>query len=437
MNLTEPQAGSDLGAIRTRAERDGHRYRIAGQKIYITYGDHDLANNVIHLVLARTPDAPSGSKGISLFVVPKFLVNADGSLGPRNDLRCVSLEHKLGIRASPTVVMAYGDDDGAIGFLVGEENRGLECMFTMMNNARLAVGLEGVAIAERAYQQAASFARERRQGRAIVEGRDEEPAAIVRHPDVRRMLMTMRANTQAARALAYTTAAALDVAARHPDPAKAERARLRVDLLTPVVKAWSTDLGCEVASLGIQVHGGMGFIEETGAAQHLRDARIAPIYEGTNGIQANDLVFRKLARDRGAAADRFIAECRAVAAALGNEPSDALTAIGSALHAGADALATATACMVERTAADRPAAAAAASPYLRLFGLVAGGAMMAQAARAASAPTSAERADAPFRAAKLVTARFYAEQILPAVHGLLPIIMAGQAATLALADDTF
>ena len=308
MNLTEPQAGSDLGALRTRAVPEGDHYRITGQKIFITYGEHDWTPNIVHLVLARLPDAPAGSRGISLFLVPKFLVNADGSLGARNDLRCVSLEHKLGIHASPTCVMSFGDGGGAIGWLVGEPNRGLNAMFTMMNRARLDVGLQGVAIAERAYQQARAFARTRVQGRP---GRRRRGGAHPPHPDVRRMLLTMRAASEAARALAYYTAAPTDRARHDPDAAARAQAQRRVDLLIPVVKAWSTDLGLEAASTNIQVHGGMGFIEETGAAQHFRDARIALIYEGTNGVQANDLVARKLVRDRGAAARELIAEMRA------------------------------------------------------------------------------------------------------------------------------
>src|SRR5437763_2760630 len=296
MNLTEPQAGSDVGALRTRAVKKGDHYEITGQKIFITYGDHDMAANIVHMVLARLPDAPAGTRGISLFLVPKRLVNPDGSLGAHNDLRCVSLEHKLGIHGSPTCVMAYGDRGGAAGYLVGEPNRGIECMFTMMNNARLNVGLQGVAIAERAYQQARDFARQRVQGRpAGVKA--EGPLPIIHHPDVRRMLLDMRASTEAARALTYYVAAGIDRARHHPDADERARQQRRVDLLIPVVKAWCTDLGAEVASTGVQVHGGMGYVEETGAAQHLRDARIAPIYEGTNGIQANDLVARKLARD--------------------------------------------------------------------------------------------------------------------------------------------
>ena len=300
MNLTEPQAGSDLGALKSRAVPDGDRYRITGQKIFITYGEHDYTDNIIHMVLARTPNAPAGSKGISLFIVPKFLVNADGSPGQRNDLRCVSLEHKLGIHASPTCVMSYGDNDGAIGYLVGEENEGLRCMFTMMNNARMNIGLSGLAIAERAYQQALDYARSRVQF-----------GPIIKHPDIRRILMTMKAQTEAMRAFAYDAAASLDIAKRHPDKAVRNAAKARIDLLTPVVKAWCSDSGVEVASLGIQVHGGMGYIEETGAAQHYRDARIAPIYEGTNGIQAIDLVTRKILRDGGAAARTYIAALRA------------------------------------------------------------------------------------------------------------------------------
>ncbi|HRK96247.1 MAG TPA: acyl-CoA dehydrogenase family protein, partial [Rhodospirillales bacterium] len=294
MNLTEPQAGSDLARVRTRAVPDSDgAYRISGQKIFITFGDHDLSENVIHMVLARLPDAPDGVHGLSLFLIPKFLVREDGSLGQRNDLRVVSLEHKLGINGSPTAVMAYGDNEGALGFLVGEENRGLELMFTMMNTARLAVGLEGIGIAERAYQDARAYALERVQGRAI--GNDDpSPVPIAHHPDVQRMLMSMKSQTEAGRALAYAAAADTDIAERHPDPEVRRRHQRMVDLLTPVVKAWSTDVGIEVASTAIQVYGGMGYIEESGVAQHLRDARIAAIYEGTNGIQAADLACRKV-----------------------------------------------------------------------------------------------------------------------------------------------
>src|SRR5215472_2681022 len=336
MNLTEPQAGSDVGALRTRAVKKGDHYEITGQKIFITYGDHDMAANIVHMVLARLPDAHAGTRGISLFIVPKRLVTPDGSLGEHNDLRPVSLEHKLGIHASPTCVMAYGDRGGAIGYLVGEPNRGMEYMFTMMNNARLNVGVQGVAIAERAYQQARDFARVRVQGK-VVGAKSDGPLPIIHHPDVRRMLLDMRACTEAARALTYYVAACIDRARHHPDAEERQRQQRRVDLLIPVVKAWCTDIGVDVASTGIQVHGGMGFIEETGAAQHLRDARIAPIYEGTNGIQAADLVGRKIGRDSGAAAKELIAEIRALD--------------GERLSAGVEALSRATDWMAETAAA--------------------------------------------------------------------------------------
>jgi len=322
MNLTEPGAGSDLAQIRTRAERAGDgSYRITGSKIFITYGEHDLTENILHLVLARRPRAPAGTRGISLFLVPKFLVNADGSLGARNDVRCHSIEHKMGIHASPTCTMVFGDNGGAVGYLVGEENRGLACMFTMMNNARLNVGLQGVAIAERAYQQALAYAQERKQGKAIG-STAAGPEAIIAHPDVKRMLLDMRTKTAAARALCYATAGALDRAERLTDPAAKKAAHEEASLLTPIAKAFSTDIGIEVASTGVQIHGGMGFIEETGAAQHLRDARIAAIYEGTNGIQAIDLVTRKLPLADGETVKDVIHACRTAAdkAAAINDP---------------------------------------------------------------------------------------------------------------------
>ena len=424
MNLTEPQAGSDVGALRTRAEREGDHYRIRGQKIFITYGEHDMAENIVHLVLARLPDAPPGTKGISLFLVPKFLVGADGSLGQRNDVRCVSLEHKLGIHASPTCVLAYGDNGGAIGFLVGDENRGMECMFTMMNNARLNVGLQGVAIAERAYQQARDFARQRVQGRPVT-AKAAGAYPIIHHPDVRRMLLLMRAQTEAMRALAYYAAGAIDRARHHPDLAERERQQRRVDLLIPAVKAWCTDLGVEIASLGVQVHGGMGFIEETGAAQHLRDARIAPIYEGTNGIQANDLVGRKLLRDRGAAAGELIAEMRAIERALADEPGEDLAALARPLAAALDAVEQATEWMVDHGESDPPRALAGAVPYLKQLATAAGGWLMAKSALAATARLRARAGDAGFNEAKLVTVRFYAEHMLPAAPALLPAITGG------------
>jgi len=433
MNLTEPHAGSDVGALRCRAEPEGDYYRIRGQKIFITWGEHDMTDNIVHMVLARTPGAPEGSKGISLFIVPKFLVNPDGSLGARNDLRCVSLEHKLGIKASPTCVMSYGDDEGAVGYLVGEENRGLACMFTMMNNARINVGLSGLAIAERAYQQAVEYARERVQGAAP----DGTALPIIRHPDVRRMLLTMKASIEAMRALVYDTATSLDHARRAPDPEIRRAAQSRVDLLTPVVKAWCTDLGVEIASMAIQVHGGVGYMEETGAVQHLRDSRIAPIYEGTNGIQAQDLVARKVLRDSGAAARAYIGEVRALCDALGQSADDTSKAMRDALARGANALADTTDWLVGETGNDIARPLAGATPYLRLFGTVAGGAMMARSALAARAALDAGTEDRDFYEAKLMTARFYAENILPQADGLIAPVRDGHHAVLAFAEEQF
>ncbi|BBK30023.1 alkylation response protein AidB-like acyl-CoA dehydrogenase [Stella humosa] len=429
MNLTEPHAGSDLGLIRSRAvpQADG-TYRIAGQKIFITWGDHDLAQNIIHMVLARTPDAPAGSRGISLFIVPRYLLDADGRPGPANDVRTVSLEHKLGIHASPTCVLSFGDaDGGAVGFRVGEENRGLEYMFTMMNNARLSVGLEGVAIAERAYQQARDYALARVQSREIGAS-DPTPVAIARHPDVRRMLLSMRARTEASRALAYTVAAALDHGLRHPDPAERARQQAFVDLMIPVVKAWSTDLGVEVASTGVQVHGGVGFVEETGAAQHLRDARIAPIYEGTNGIQANDLLFRKLGRDGGAAAGTLINRMRA------DLDSSTQDDIAAPVRAGIDTLETATAWMVAHHRSEPRLAAAGAVPYLQILGTVAGGWLMAKAAGAAATALAAGE-DPAFHQAKIATARFYATHEMPTAAARLATLTTGGAAVTDFAVD--
>jgi alkylation response protein AidB-like acyl-CoA dehydrogenase len=432
MNLTEPQAGSDVGALRARAIKSGDHYKITGQKIFITYGEHDMAPNVVHMVLARLPDAPPGTRGVSLFIVPKFLVNADGSLGARNDLRCVSLEHKLGINASPTCVMAYGDGGGAVGYLVGEENRGMECMFTMMNNARLNVGLQGVAIAERAYQQARDFARQRVQGKPLGAA-GNGPLPIVHHGDVRRMLLEMRSLTEAARALTYFTAGAIDRARHHPEAAERARQQGIVDLLIPVVKAWSTDIGVEVASTGVQVHGGMGFIEETGAAQHFRDARITPIYEGTNGIQAIDLVSRKLRRDGGAAARAFIADMRGLERRLADAGGDDFSTMAAHLRAGLDALDRATAELAR--AEDVPAALAGAVPYLELFGIVTGGWLLATGALAARRQL-ADRAGKPeYLRGKIKTARFFAEHRLAAAPGLLPAIAAG-AEVMAFDPDT-
>ncbi len=433
MNLTEPQAGSDVGALRTRARRENGHYRISGQKIFITYGDHDLTENIVHMVLARTPDAPAGSRGISLFIVPKFLVGPDGALKDRNDLRCVSLEHKLGIHASPTAVMAYGDNGGAIGWLIGEENRGLEYMFTMMNNARLNVGLQGVAIAERAYQRARAYARERVQGRDAF-SRQPDAVPIIRHPDVRRMLLTMKAATEAARALTYYAFASLDLAKRHPDAAERARHQARVDLLTPVAKAWCTDLGVEVASIGVQVHGGMGYIEETGAAQHLRDARIAPIYEGTNGIQAGDLVFRKIGRDGGRSARQLFDEIGALEAELAVAPGDDLPVIGGQLAAGVGSLRRATEWLVAQQAQEPAAAAATAAPYLRLFGTVTGGFLMAKAALAAQRAIAAGKAPG-FHETKIATARFYADHFLSAAPALQHPVINGAASVLGILDE--
>ena len=424
MNLTEPQAGSDVGALRTRAIRDGDHYRITGQKIFITYGEHDMAENIVHLVLARLPDAPPGTRGISLFLVPKFLVNADGSLGPRNDVCCVSLEHKLGIHASPTCVLAYGDNGGAVGTLIGEENRGMECMFTMMNSARLNVGLQGVAIAERAYQQARDFARQRVQGRPVTAN---APGAypIIHHPDIRRMLLLMRAQTEAMRALAYYTAGAIDWARRDPSGERRVAEQRRVDLLIPVVKAWCTDLGVEIASLGVQIHGGMGFIEETGAAQHLRDARIAPIYEGTNGIQANDLLGRKLLRDGGMAARDLVAEMRGIAPQLTSSSSDDIDALHGPLDAGIDAVVAAVDWMVATGEADAPRALAGAVPFLKLMGVVTGGWLMTRGAVAAQRRLQSGEGDAAFLKAKLLTARFFAEHVVAMAPSLLPAVTGG------------
>ena len=430
MCLTEPQAGSDLGLIETRAVAEGDHYRITGTKIFITYGDHDLSENIVHIVLARTPGGPPGTKGLSCFLVPKHPVEADGSLGDRNDFRAVSLEEKLGIHGSPTLMMAYGDNRGALGYLIGEENRGLAAMFTMMNVARLTVGLEGVAVGERAYQQALAYARERRQGRAI-DAADGGPSAIVEHPDVRRMLMEMRARVEAGRALAYLTAEALDLGAHHPDEAVRTAKSGLGELLTPVVKGWCAEIGVEVASLGLQIHGGAGYIEETGAAQILRDARIVPIYEGTTGIQAFDLGTRKIRRDDGRHLEAFLESVRAcdkrlgrAAAALEGGPAADLATIGRALGGAEAALATASVWLRERCADEPAAAAAGATPYLQLFGAVAGGWGLGRGALAA-ARRLAEGGNDPFYAAKIATARYYAEHVLPPAAALLGPITRG------------
>jgi alkylation response protein AidB-like acyl-CoA dehydrogenase len=427
MNLTEPQAGSDLALVKTRALPEADHYRITGQKIFITYGEHDFTDNIVHLVLARTPDAPEGVKGISLFIVPKFLVNADGSLGKRNEARCASIEHKLGIHASPTAVMVFED---ALGYLVGEENKGLAYMFIMMNAARFAVGLEGVSIAERAFQRALAYARERMQGRDLAGG---GTVPIIRHPDVRRMLMLMKSQTEAMRALAYVVAAALDVSARHPDKEMREQNQAFVDLMIPVVKGWCTETGIDVASLGVQVHGGMGFIEETGAAQHLRDARITTIYEGTTGIQANDLVGRKIAREGGATARAWLAHLEAFDGELAKSGNADVQAIRAALAAGATAVADSVDYIVAHAGKDVMATFAGAVPFLKLMGVVAGGWQMARAALAAERTMAS--GDKGFLEAKLATARFYADQVLVQAPGLRDTVVKGSSAVMTVPDD--
>jgi 3-(methylthio)propanoyl-CoA dehydrogenase len=428
MNLTEPQAGSDLSLVRTRAERQGDHFLVSGQKIFITYGEHDLADNIVHLVLARTPDAPEGVKGISLFVVPKFMPNEDGTPGKRNAARCASIEHKLGIHASPTAVMVY---ERAVGYLVGEENRGLETMFIMMNAARFAVGLEGVAIAERAFQRALAFAKERVQGRDLVQGGKAVP--IIRHPDVRRMLMLMKSQTEAMRALAYTTAAAMDYARKHPDAAARERHQAFVDLMIPVVKGWCTETGIDVASLGVQVHGGMGFIEETGAAQYLRDARITTIYEGTTGIQAMDLVGRKISREAGQTAKAWLASLKALDAGLGRSGQADIKALRAQLASGVQAVADCVNFIVESK--DARATFAGAVPFLKLMGIVAGGWQMARAALAAEKQLAS--GDSAFLEAKIATARFYGDHVLVQAPGLRDTVVKGGAGAMALSEDQF
>src|SRR5580765_2817108 len=427
MNLTEPQAGSDLALVKTKAVRNGDHYRISGQKIFITYGEHDLTKQIVHLVLARTPEAPEGTKGISLFVVPKFLVKPDGSLGERNGARCASLEHKLGIHASPTAVMIF---ENAVGYLVGEENRGLETMFIMMNAARFGVGLEGVAIAERAFQRALAFAKERLQGRDLAAGGSRVP--IIRHPDVRRMLMLMKSQTEAMRALAYVVAAALDFASRSANPEERKRNQAFVDLMIPIVKGWSTETGIEIASLGVQVHGGMGFVEETGAAQYLRDARITTIYEGTTGIQAMDLVGRKIAREGGVTAKAWLGELKSFDAELARSANADIQSLRAQLAAGAQAFGD---CVQFIVAEKNPLTAfAGAVPFLKLAGIVAGGWQMARAALAAEKNLSKDKS---FYEAKIATARFYGDHVLVQAPGLRDTVVRGSAGAMALSEDQF
>jgi 3-(methylthio)propanoyl-CoA dehydrogenase len=422
MNLTEPQAGSDLAAIRTRAVPEGDAYRITGTKIFITWGEHDVAENIIHLVLARLPDAPPGVKGISLFIVPKFLVNEDGSLGARNDLVCSSIEHKLGIHGSPTAVMSFGDKGGATGYLVGEANRGLEYMFTMMNHARINVGLQGVAIAERAYQQARDYARDRVQGRPLGQAAG---APIVHHPDVKRMLLDMKARIDAMRAMVYYVAGQMDTA-HGGAVAESKTAAAIADLLTPVAKGWCTENGQLVASEGIQVHGGVGFIEETGAAQHMRDARITTIYEGTTGIQANDLVGRKIARDKGETAKGFVALMREILPQL----SGALAPLLPGLAQGFDDLEHAIAHILAKNEAEPAAAAAGAVPFLHLFGTVTGGWLVAKLALSSQAISAAAGDPTGFYGSKITLARHYAQHILPLERAYFVAVTEGSDTTL-------
>ncbi len=443
MNLTEPQAGSDLAQVRTKAIPQGDgTYKLSGQKIFITYGEHDYTENIIHLVLARVEGAPEGVKGISLFVVPKFLVNADGSIGARNDVKCASIEHKLGIHASPTCVMMYGEEGGAIGYPVGEINRGLEYMFVMMNAARLGVGLEGVSISERAYQHALVWARERVQGRPTVPvpaslGTAPKSVPIIYHPDVKRMLMTMRAYTEAARALIYWTSKCLDVAELSADASEKRMNQALVDLMIPIVKGWSTEVGIEATSLGVQVHGGMGFIEETGAAQYYRDARISAIYEGTTGIQALDLVGRKVGKEGGATAKALIAEMRKLLPPLQAASDTNLRAMAVSLKRGIDEFERATDWIVTVFRDNPGAVNAGCVHYLKLAGTVSGAWIMARSAMVAAEMLSKNEGDADFLKAKLITARFFSDHILPFADGYAQAVVAGADSVLQMEEAYF
>ena len=435
MNLTEPQAGSDLAQVRTRAEPqpDG-TYKVFGTKIFITYGEHDMADNIVHLVLARVPGAPEGVKGISLFVVPKFLLKADGGLGERNDVYCVSIEHKMGIKASPTAVLQYGDHGGAIGYLVGEENRGLEYMFIMMNAARYAVGVQGIAIADRAYQKAVQYANDRVQSRPV-DGSVKGPATIIHHPDVRRMLMTMRALTEGCRAMASTAAAAYDAAHHHPDAEVRQQNQTFYEFMVPLVKGYSTEMSLEVTDLGVQVHGGMGFIEETGAAQYYRDAKILTIYEGTTAIQANDLVGRKTARDGGLTAKAIAAQIEATEKELAAGSDDA-KAVAKRLKAAREAFIDVVDFIAAQAKADPNAAYAGSVPYLLLTGNLVAGWQLGRALLAAEKQLAAGQ-DAAFMKAKIATARFYADHILTRVPGTRDAIVDGAGSVTALALESF
>ncbi|MBC7804423.1 MAG: acyl-CoA dehydrogenase [Candidatus Parcubacteria bacterium] len=432
MNLTEPQAGSDLALVRTRAVPKGDHYLISGQKIFITYGDHDMAENIVHLVLARTPDAPEGVKGISLFVVPKFLPKADGTPGERNTAKCASIEHKLGIHASPTAVMVF---ENAVGYLVGEENKGLSYMFVMMNAARFSVGLEGVSIAERAFQRALAYAKDRMQGKDLVQG--GKTVSIIHHPDVRRMLMLMKSQTEAARALAYVVAGSMDFSLKSNDPAEKKKHQAFVDLMIPVVKGWSTETGIEVASLGVQVHGGMGFIEETGAAQHLRDARITTIYEGTTGIQASDLVGRKIAREGGTTVKGWLAVLKAFDQELSKSANADIQALRRHLAAGAQAVSDSVDFILATAGRDPNAAFAGAVPFLKLMGIVAGGWQLGRSALISELKINKKEGDQSFYAAKISTARFFGDHVLSQAPGLAATVTSGSSTIMALTEDQF
>jgi alkylation response protein AidB-like acyl-CoA dehydrogenase len=432
MNITEPQAGSDLGVIRSRAVPEGEHYRVSGNKIFITWGEHDLADNIIHLVLARLPDAPAGVKGLSLFLCPKFLVNDDGSLGERNDLACTALEHKLGIHGSPTASMSFGDQGGAVGYLLGEPGQGLACMFTMMNHARLNVGLEGLGVSERAYQHARAYALERVQGRTALGSK-----TIIGHPDVRRMLMDGKAKIDAMRALAYFCAGQMDRAHAHADPAERAQSQALVELLTPVVKGWLTDNALLIASDGVQVHGGMGFVEETGAAQYLRDARITTIYEGTTAIQANDLIGRKIAREGGKTIKALLARMDGDARRQLDSRDAGVAQTGLALHTAVAALDSAVDWLLAHSAEHGAQCAAGSVPFLRLAGTVMGGWLSARLAEAAAAQLAAGEGDAAFLRAKVATARHYAAHVLVQAPMLRDVVLHGGDTTLGLTDEQF
>ncbi len=434
MNLTEPQAGSDVGAVKCRAVKKDDHYLITGQKIFISYGDHDLTENIIHLVLARLPDAPEGTKGLSLFLVPKIMVGDDGLLSALNDVRVVSIEHKLGQHASPTCIMAYGDKTGAIGYLVGKENGGIAAMFTMMNNARVGVGIQGLGLCERSYQQALEFAKTRVQSRDIAKPKNP-PVAIIQHPDVRRMLMWMKSHTEAARALAYSCAFAIDQSKHGADDAAKKKGYTRFDLLTPMVKSWLTDLSNEITSMGVQVHGGMGFIEETGAAQHMRDARVLAIYEGTNGIQGNDLVFRKMARDNGVAFHELLGEVEAFLPQLKSQQGDDFASMHKQLLASVSALRESATWVLAKAGSDVALAAASASPFLRLASTVFGGFYLIKSAVIAAGDLATRTGDAAFLSNKIITARFYAEHALPQCSGWAVTVMQGAVVTTASSFD--